>query len=86
MAFGLNRDFRSYCVGSQCCADFGGFTSKHGTHRSTRHEHFDAPTSHNFCIVASDKQETMGFWSQNHFTLIPRSHESMNAGRPTQRE
>src|ERR1022692_699127 len=25
------------------------------------------------------KQETMGFWSQNHFTLIPRSLASMNA-------
>ena len=32
------------------------------------------------------KLETMEFWSQNHFTLIPRSLESMNAGRPTQRE
>ena len=26
------------------------------------------------------------FWSQNDFTLIPRSLESSNAGRPTQRE
>src|ERR1700676_5428948 len=34
------------------------------------------------CVVG--KQETMGFWSQNHFTLIPRSLESLNAGRPTQ--
>lgn len=42
MAFGRNRDFRSYCVESQCCADWG-FASEHGTHRSTRHEHFDAP-------------------------------------------
>jgi len=32
------------------------------------------------------EQETMGFWSQNHFTLIPRSLKSMNAGRPTQPE
>jgi hypothetical protein len=32
------------------------------------------------------KQETMGLWSHNHFTLIPGSLESMNAGRPTQRE
>jgi hypothetical protein len=32
------------------------------------------------------KQETMGFWSQNHFTLIPRSLASMNAARPTPRE
>src|SRR5271167_2625030 len=29
---------------------------------------------------------TLCFWSQNHFTLIPRSLESMNACRPTQRE
>ena len=27
----------------------------------------------------------MGFWSQNHFTLIPRSLASMNAGRPKSR-
>jgi hypothetical protein len=26
------------------------------------------------------------FWSQNHFMLIRRLLESMNAGRPTQRE
>ena len=59
MAFGLNRDFRSYCVESQCCADLG-FASEHGTHRSTRHEHFDAPTSHNFCIVASLDRKRLG--------------------------
>ncbi len=42
MIFGLNRDFRSYCIESQCGADWG-FASEHGTHRSIRYEHCDAP-------------------------------------------
>ena len=35
--------------------------------------------------VAS-KQETMLLWPQITFTLAPRSFESMNVGRATQRE
>jgi len=54
MAFGLNRDFRSYCVESQCCADLG-----------FHHEHFDAPTSHNFCIVRKPEAIPAANWWGN---------------------
>jgi hypothetical protein len=37
-------------------------------------------------LVGSSANRKLCFWSQNHFTLTPRSLEFMNAGPPTQRE